>query len=205
MITPQAAQQLLHFAEAARSEMQYLTKKMDASYFSSAIQIIETAETEGKRIHISGIGKPHHIGNYLASLFSSTGTPCYFLDGTEATHGSAGQLLPGDVVILISYYGDVPELLRTMDTIQRLGVRTIAITGFDCSEIARRADVALNVYVEEEGDSLNRPPRLSMLSTLYAGMALSLLLQENKGLTTQQYLRWHPSGHLGKQEVHHEA
>lgn len=201
MITEQAARQLEHFAALTGEEMARLTRGMDRDYFACAVGLIQEARAAGRRLHVSGVGKPHHIGGYLASLLSSTGTPSYFLDGTEATHGSAGQLEPGDVVILLSYYGDVPELVRTMETIRKLGVKIIAVTGFEDSAIAAGADVSLNVHVREEGDSLKKPPRLSMLATLYAGMALSLLLQESVGLTREQYLRWHPSGHLGQPET----
>ena len=61
--------------------------------------LVRAAETGGGRVHVTGIGKPEHVAHYAASLLSSTGTPATFLHGTEAVHGSAGQVVSGDVVI----------------------------------------------------------------------------------------------------------
>ncbi|HML45183.1 MAG TPA: SIS domain-containing protein, partial [Clostridia bacterium] len=168
--------------------------RMTAAFYREAMHLIRTQTAAGKRLHITGIGKPHHIASYMASLFSSIGTACYLLDGTEATHGSSGQVLEGDVVICISYYGNVPELMRTVDTLKRNGAKLIALTGFEDSWIAQQADVHLNCFVEREGDPLGRPPRTSMLATLYVLMGLSLLLQEENGVTPENYVRFHPSG-----------
>lgn len=80
------------------------------------------AQKRGNRVHITGIGKPGHVSEYGASLLSSTGTPTYFLHGTEAVHGSCGQLVPGDVVIAISNSGETAELKATVTAIRNNGL-----------------------------------------------------------------------------------
>jgi len=189
--------QLREFNRNVVKELSKISDQCDLNYFSEAVDMILTAEKENKRLHITGIGKPHHVSAYAASLFSSTGTPCYLLDGTEATHGSSGQVLHGDVVICISYYGDVPELNKTVTTLKQNGARIISVTGFPDSFIARQGDIHLNVHIEKEGDYLNKPPRTSMLATLFVLMQLSLILQCIKGITPESYVKWHPSGKLG--------
>jgi arabinose-5-phosphate isomerase len=188
------------FRGAVKNEIESASRQFDLGYFEEAVQLIEDAERKGGRLHITGIGKPHHVANYMASLFSSTGTSCYFLDGTETTHGSAGQVREGDVVIAISYYGNVAELVAAVKTLKKNGAFIIGVTGFPESEIAKMADVHLDVHVEKEGDYLNKPPRISMLVTLFMLMNLSLILQAKKGLDHEAYLKWHPSGQLGKRE-----
>ena len=186
------------FREISINEITTISQKMNTEYFDKAVALINESFKNGGRLHITGIGKPHHIANYMASLFSSIGTPCYMLDGTEATHGSSGQVKAGDVVICISYYGNVPELMKTVETLKNNGARLISVTGFDDSFIARHADVHLNVHIECEGDPLGKPPRTSMLVTLYVLMTLSLILQTDNGITHENYVRFHPSGQLGK-------
>jgi len=61
-------------------------------------------------------------------------------------------------------------------------------------------DVHLDVHVEREGDYLNKPPRISMLVSLFMLMNLSVILQARKGIDQEEYLKWHPSGQLGKRE-----
>ena len=188
------------FGKEASKAIADAAQRFSLSYYEEALRLLSDAEAGGGRLHITGIGKPHHVANYMASLFSSTGTPCYFLDGTEATHGSAGQVKKGDVVMAISYFGNVAELVATVKTLKRNGARIISVTGFPESEIARMGDVHLDVHVEREGDYLNKPPRISMLVSLFMLMNLSVILQARKGIDQEEYLKWHPSGQLGKRE-----
>ena len=44
---------------------------------------------------------------------------------------------------------------------------------------------------------MNKPPRLSILVEIIELQCLSILLQNDFGLTPQQYVRWHPGGALG--------
>jgi arabinose-5-phosphate isomerase len=64
------------------------------------------------RVHITGIGKPSHVANYMASLLSSTELRLTS-SRNGAVHGSCGQLVPGDVVICISNSGETAELKAT--------------------------------------------------------------------------------------------
>jgi D-arabinose 5-phosphate isomerase GutQ len=191
-------QDLDFFLKTALDELTVLRNSLDFEYYKDAVELILEAEKNGKRIHVTGIGKPHHISGYLASLLSSTGTPAYFLDGTEATHGSSGQVLPGDVVICISYYGNVHEIMAAVACLKKNGARIIAVTGFEDSWIAEQGDVHLLAHIKEEGDSLKKPPRTSILAMMYMLIGLSIILQSIKHITPQQYVMWHPGGHLGK-------
>jgi arabinose-5-phosphate isomerase len=165
---------------------------------NSAANLINLAVSKGNRIHISGIGKPAHIAAYGASLFSSTGTPTYFLHGTEAVHGSCGQLVPGDVVIFLSNSGETSEMRATVLAIKNNGCMVIGISGNNDSWLAKQSDVHIFAGVHAEGDTLNRAPRVSILTETMVLQALSILLQSDRNITPQQYIRWHPSGKLGE-------
>ena len=52
--------------------------------------------------------------------------------------------------------------------------------------------------VTQEGGPLNRAPRASILAEMYVLQALSVYLQAVRGLTPQEYVRWHPGGTLGQ-------
>ena len=60
---------------------------------------------KGGKIIISGVGKSGIIARKWAATFSSTGTPSFFLDATNASHGDLGQITSNDLVILISNSG----------------------------------------------------------------------------------------------------
>lgn len=191
-------QALNHFLGSVKAEMTAACDRMDHGAIDRAAQLILDSEQQGGRLHITGIGKPSHIAGYLASLLSSTGTPTYVLDGTEAVHGSCGQLRRGDVVIAISNSGTTAELLRTVEAAKNNGCLLIAVTGNPQSPLASASAVTLETKIGEEGGPLNRAPRNSILVQTLAVQALSVVLQAHKQITPEQYVRWHPGGALGK-------
>jgi arabinose-5-phosphate isomerase len=186
------------FLDIVLAELHALRAQLTPEYFDRAVDLILQAEQRGGRVHVTGVGKPEHVATYIASLLNSTGTPAYFLHGTEAVHGSAGQVLPGDVVIAISNSGETQELKETVATVKRIGARIIGVSGHPHSWLARHSDVFLYAGVAHEGDPLNLPPRASVLAEIYVLAALSVALQVEKGLTRQQYHLLHPKGRLGQ-------
>jgi arabinose-5-phosphate isomerase len=162
------------------------------------VSLILEAEENGNRVHVTGIGKPGHVAGYAASLLSSTGTPAYELNGTEAVHGSSGQVRPGDVVIAISNSGETAELKKTITTLRQNQARIISISGNPESWLAKQGDVYLYAGVEREGDQLNKAPRASITAEILVLQGLSILLQSIKGITAKEYIRWHPGGTLGR-------
>lgn len=197
---------LLRFLKISKAELDEFIGTMDADTYQQAAALIRKTRQQGGRIHITGIGKPAHVANYMASLMSSVGIPTYFLHGTEAVHGSCGQLVAGDVVICISNSGETLELKSTVLAIQNNGCRIIAVTGNLDSWLAKQADIVLYAGVKEEGGPLNRAPRVSVLAEMLTLQALSVVLQSQVGWTPEEYVRCHPGGKLGvlrNDEVEH--
>jgi D-arabinose 5-phosphate isomerase GutQ len=188
---------LKDFDRIVFNEMQQFVSEINEKEYADSANLILGAQEKGNRVHITGIGKPGHVAAYSASLLSSTGTPTYFLHGTEAVHGSCGQLLPGDVVICISNSGETAELKATVAAIKNNGCYIIAITGNRNSWLAKQGDTHLFSGVKEEGDQLNRAPRASILAENYVIQRLSLLLQTYRKVDPVQYIKWHPGGTLG--------
>ena len=189
--------QVQEFLSIAKESVDKYVAGIDFAALSAAKQLILDAEAKGNRLHVTGIGKPGHVSGYAASLFSSTGTPTYELHGTECVHGSAGQTRPGDVVIAISNSGETGELKSTVTCLKGVGVHIIALTGNPDSWLAKEAEVALIAGVDQEGDSMNNPPRATILAEIIELQCLSILLQNEFGLDPKQYVKWHPGGALG--------
>lgn len=190
-------EQVQEFLSIAKESVDKYVAGIDFAALSAAKQLILDAEAKGNRLHVTGIGKPGHVSGYAASLFSSTGTPTYELHGTECVHGSAGQTRPGDVVIAISNSGETGELKSTVTCLKGVGVHIIALTGNPDSWLAKEAEVALIAGVDQEGDSMDKPPRASILAEIIELQCLSILLQNEFGLDPKQYVKWHPGGALG--------
>lgn len=185
------------FSETATKNVIEFAKKLTPEYYEKSLDLIRTAHYSGNRVHVTGIGKPGHVATYAASLLSSTGTPSTFLHGTEAVHGSCGQLVPGDVVICISNSGETVEIKATVAAIHNYGCRVIGVTGIENSWLASNSDACLIAGVENEGGPLNRAPMSSVLVECMAMQGLSVLLQTECGLTPHDYIKRHPGGSLG--------
>ena len=192
------SQALSHFCESSLKIIPKIYEDLNYEDLMRAASLIDESIKNAGRIHITGIGKPAHIAGYIASLMSSTGTPTYFLHGTEAVHGSCGQLVAGDVVICISNSGKTSEMLATANAIKNNGCRIIAVTSDPSSPLSEMSDVHLFAGVIEEGGPLNRAPRLSILAETIVLQALSVVLQERRSITPKQYVKWHPLGALGQ-------
>ena len=191
------SEDLKKYVETGKEETLKVFENLDISALEKAAEVIIEAKNKGNRLHISGIGKPAHIAGYAASLISSTGTPAYFLHGTEAVHGSCGQLVPGDIVIFISNSGVTSEMKATVTAVKNNGCHVIGISGNKDSWLAKESLVHLIAHVEKEGGPLNRAPRASILAETIVIQALSVLLQSDADIDPKQYVKWHPGGSLG--------
>ncbi len=189
---------LKNFLDITKRETLNFIDNVNEAEYRAAAQLIWEAEAKGGRVHITGIGKPSHVANYIASLWSSTGTPTYFLHGTEAVHGSCGQLMEGDVVVCISNSGETAEMKSTAIAVKNNGCKLIGLSGNNASWLAKFADAHIFAGVKEEGGPLNRAPRASIIAETIALQILSIILQEKRNITPREYVLRHPGGALGQ-------
>lgn len=189
---------LPNFLDTLSNEVSAFIGSIDEEAINKACNLIIESEKNHGRVHVTGIGKPGHVSGYISSLLSSTGTPSYTLHGTEAVHGSSGQVVEGDVVIAISNSGETQELIATVETLKSNGAKIIGVSGNKDSWLSEASEVFLFAGVNCEGDDLNKAPRTSILAETIVLQSLSVALQYTKGLDAKQYLKWHPGGSLGK-------
>jgi arabinose-5-phosphate isomerase len=197
----QPAHEALVAFDVALAGLSALRRRTDASAFDRAVQLIRLARAEGGRVHVTGVGKPEHVARYGAALLASVGTPAAFLSATETMHGSAGQVVRGDVVVAISNSGETPELIAAAGAVKALGAQLVAVTGAPRSALAKLAAVVLDAGVAQEGGGLGLAPRASAAAELVVIAALSAALEHARGLTRAEYHALHPSGELGRKSA----
>ncbi len=150
------------------------------------------------RVVVTGMGKSGLIGRKIAATFSSTGTPSLFLHPAEALHGDLGMLVREDVLLAISYGGETEEIIALLDTIKRLSIPMVTLSGNPRSTLAAASDVLLDISVKEEACSLNLAPTASTAASMAMGDALAIALLERRGFTSGDFAALHPGGRLGK-------
>ena len=172
-------------------------KNLDKNFVAAVEAVHATSERGGKLI-FSGVGKSAHIAQKLVGTFNSTGVSSCFLDATQALHGDLGLCDEGDLAILLSNSGQTEEILRLVPVLKRFSVRIVAFTSQADSDLARHADQRLIYHVPREACPLKLAPTASTTAALALGDALAMVLFEGRGLTREDFARYHPAGNLGR-------
>ena len=155
------AKEVIQFeVEALKS----LRKNINHS-FSNVVKTILNCK-QGKVI-ISGVGKSGIIARKWAATFSSTGTPSFFLDATNASHGDLGQITSGDIVILLSNSGESDELKNIIQYSSRnKNIKLIGITSKKESILFKNSNVTFQMPNIKEAGPENIVPTSSTSAQL---------------------------------------
>lgn len=175
--------------------------------FEQAIDIIvEHVQKRHGKLIVSGMGKAGQIGANIATTFSSTGTPAFFLHPSEAQHGDLGMIQPDDVLLLISNSGKTREILELIDLSENLykGLPLIVITGRPDSPLGEAADVCLSTGNPPEVCPLGMTPTTSTTMMTVIGDLLVVGTMTKIGFTIEEYAKRHHGGYLG-QKARHEV
>ena len=180
-----------------RAALAATARSLGAEFVATA-QAVEAAAAAGGKLLFSGVGKNAPIAQKLAATFNSTGMPSCFLDATQALHGDLGLCADGDVAFLLSNSGQSEEILRLVPMLRRFGLRLVAFTSTPGSDLTRAADLRLVYRVPREACPLELAPTASTTAALALGDALAMVLLEARGLTRDDFAKYHPAGNLGR-------
>ena len=170
-------------------------KKGFGETFFKIIKLI--LNNKNGKIIISGVGKSGIIARKWASTFSSTGTPSFFLDASNASHGDLGQITSNDVVILISNSGQSEELKNIIKYVSRnKNIKLIGITSKKNSILNKNADLSFLMSSVKEAGPENIVPTSSTTTQLELGDAIAIACMKYKNFTAFDFKKVHPSGSL---------
>lgn len=171
-----------------------LTQRID-EHFEKACELMMACQG---RVVVTGMGKSGHIGNKIASTLASTGTPAFFMHPGEASHGDLGMITRQDVVLAISNSGNTAEIILLLPLLKRLEIPLIVLSGNPGSQLAKAADVNIDLSIKTEACPLGLAPTTSTTVALVMGDALAIALLEARGFTAEDFALSHPAGALGK-------
>lgn len=186
--------------EILSREIQALQAIPETNDYEAAIQLIlERVHRQGGRLITSGMGKAGQIAHNIATTFSSTGTPAYFLHPSEAQHGDLGMVCEGDLMLLISNSGKTREVLELIELTRRMYPEFpfILITGNVQSPLAELVDVCLSTGNPAEVCPLGMTPTTSTTVMTVLGDLLVVSVMQRIGFGLEQYSLRHHGGYLG--------
>lgn len=180
--------------QAEIAGLQQMGKKLNDS-FDHVCKILLACQG---RIIVMGVGKSGHIGNKIAATFASTGSPAFFIHCAEACHGDLGMITKNDVVLVISYSGEIREMLDILPLIKRFNIPLVTLTGNANSTLAKQADANIDIGIIKEACPFNLAPTTSTTICLVLGDALAMTLLKARGFTQEDFALRHPGGALGR-------
>src|SRR3954465_4062050 len=188
------ARSCIRIEQAALTE----TARSLGAEFVATARAVDAASAAGRKLIFTGVGKNAPIAQKIAATFNSTGVSSCFLDATQALHGDLGLVDEPDLTFLLSNSGQSEEILRLVPMLKRFGVGIVAFTSNPGSDLARNADHKLIYRVPREACPLKLAPTASTTAALALGDALAMVLLEARGLTRDDFARYHPAGNLGR-------
>lgn len=175
-----------------------MRKYFDEQAFSAAVKLLQDAE----RIGTIGCGHSGILCQHFAHLLCCIERPARFISPSEAIHGAAGFLKPGDVMVFASRGGKTKELLPVLGICKAKGVSVLSITENMESTLAVEADVALKQYVNRETDKYNAQGTTSSTALCVLFHTLVTALIEETGFQNEQFALIHPGGAVGERLNH---
>ena len=180
-------------------KIEYISlKKLQSSIGKSFEQIIKTIlNCKSGKVIISGVGKSGIIGKKWAATFSSTGTPSFFLDASNASHGDMGQITSNDVVILLSLSGESNELKNIIQyTSRNKNIKLIGITSKKDSLLYKNSNVKFLLPTVKEAGPGNYVPTSSTTVQIALGDAIAITCMQYKKFGKIDFKKFHPGGSL---------
>ena len=173
-------------------------KKLEANIGKSFEQIIKTIiNCKNGKIIISGVGKSGIIGKKWSATLSSTGTPSFFLDASNASHGDMGQITSNDILILISLSGQSEELKNIIQyTSRNRNIKLIGITSKKDSLLYKNSDLKFLLPSVKEAGPGNIVPTSSTTVQVALGDAIAITCMVYKKFGKLDFKKFHPSGSL---------
>ena len=162
--------------------------------FNKAIELI--LKKEGKLV-LCGIGKSGLIARKAAATFSSVGTPSFYIDGNDFSHGDSGSVTKKDVMMVYSSSGETEGLKKIITYCGRMGIKLISICQKKNSTLSKASDVSVLIPISKEA-GLSLLPTTSTTSFLAISDALAVALMNKKKFGLYEFKQRHQSGSIGK-------
>ena len=162
--------------------------------FNKAVELI--LKKEGKLV-LCGIGKSGLIARKAAATFSSVGTPSFYIDGNDFSHGASGGVTKKDVMMVYSSSGETNELKKVITYCGRMGIKLISICQKKNSTLSKTSDVSVLIPISKEA-GLSLLPTTSTTSFLAISDALAVALMNKKKFGLYEFKQRHQSGSIGK-------
>ncbi|KAG9247749.1 hypothetical protein BJ878DRAFT_141269 [Calycina marina] len=172
--------------------------------FHDAVETISRSVCQRGHLVFCGVGKSGHVAKKLVATMNSLKIPAKYLHPTEALHGDLGTIGQHDTILLITFSGSTPELLKLIphfDVNTPLIVMTSHTKRATCPIINVRPDAILlpQPIHQSEAESFGvNAPTSSTTMAIALGDALAMVIANDLHISVSDIFRkYHPGGAIG--------
>jgi len=176
-------------------------KKLNNCFGKSFVKALDIISKCNGKLILAGIGKSGLVSRKISATLSSTGTPSFFLQPTEALHGDLGQITKQDVLLIMSYSGETEELKGILQFANRFGIKIIGVASKKNSMLLNASTIKIILPQVNEADQGGLVPTSSTTMMLAFGDALAVALMYRKKFNSDRFKIYHPSGSIGKKLI----
>lgn len=130
---------------------------------------------EARKIDFYGVGASGLVCQDAHQKFTRINKRCAAYVDSHSQMTAAALLEPDDVAVFVSNSGNTVEILDTLYLTKKSGAKTIAITRYSKSKLAREADIVLHISTPEitfrSGAMGSRIAMLNIIDILFSGVA----------------------------------
>ena len=169
-------------ASVDSSAVEETAQQLDRESLTAAVDAVARAT----RVDVYGIGASATVGADLQQKLHRIGVVSFAWNDPHIALTSATLLTKQDVAIGISHSGSTSETIESLAVARRHGARTIAVTNFPLSPLAKGADIVLTTAAREtslrSGATASRIAALTVVDCLYIAVAQRDLRRARKAV-----------------------
>ena len=186
-----------------REEAESLQKLADRIDETSVLKAAKALQSCKGKVILTGCGTSGMAAKKIAHTLSCIEVPALYMSPADAVHGDLGVLQKDDILVLISKGGNTSELLALIPACKTKQALLIGVSENPESQIARSADIYLEVKVDREPDRFNMLATASTLAVISLFDAICIALTQLMGYTREQFAVIHPHGAVGERLLNH--
>jgi arabinose-5-phosphate isomerase len=147
---------------------------------------------------VTGVGKSGFIAMKMVATLVSLGKDAVYLNPLDALHGDSGIVRDGDVLILFSFSGSSPELIRLVKHFKKhFKIKVITVTGARTAPLRELSDGVITFSIAGEGCPLGLAPMASTTASLVIADCIASALTSPDEFKPEHFAKYHPAGTLG--------
>jgi D-arabinose 5-phosphate isomerase GutQ len=159
--------------------------------------LIDKIVTCKGNILLTGCGTSAMDARKATHTLNVVGIRAFYLNPSDAVHGSLGVISSRDIVIFISKGGSTKELTNFVGNVQEKKAYIIVITENTTSILGKEANLVVKVKVDHEIDEFDMLATTSSLAVISLFDVVACTLMKKEGFNRKAFLLNHPSGDVG--------